>query len=134
MKGEFIDCKTFQEKNEWKLFEVSNVAKRFKDGACEVCELIDPYSCNGQMLSFHPTGKCGCIELGDDYIFGIRCSHLLWADGTCEELSDYCDDEEIIDDEESYDPNYSDTVMIMGNHKGNTWLKVIHFMRNKNNQ
>ena len=29
-------------------------------------------------LTFHPTGKCGCIELKDEEMFGIRCNHLMW--------------------------------------------------------
>ena len=24
--------------------------------------------------NFHPNGKCGCVELDDDYLFGIRCN------------------------------------------------------------
>ena len=36
--------------------------------------------------NFHPNGECGCIELDDDYLFDIRCNHLMWATGYCEYL------------------------------------------------
>ena len=35
-------------------------------------------------LSFHPNGKCGCITLIDESMFGIRCNHLMWAEGWLE--------------------------------------------------
>ncbi len=59
-------------------------------------------------LDFHPTGACGCIYLPDTYLFGIRCEHLMWAEGYCE----YC----------WYIPSYISatdrSILIYGNHKG----------------
>lgn len=37
---------------------------------------IDP-----EDMGFHPNGCCGCVTLGDEEIFGIRCDHLLWLVG-----------------------------------------------------
>lgn len=47
---------------------------------------------------FHPNGDSGCILLDDDYLFNIRCNHLIWIDG--------------------YSETYGDAVLLMGNHKG----------------
>ena len=63
---------------------------------------------NTEPLSFHPNGKCGCVDMGDDYIFGIRCGHLIWFEGKCE----YPDCEAII---------------VCGNHKGIYMQKLIVF-------
>ena len=58
-------------------------------------------------LSFHPNGKCGCIEVNDDYMFGIRCNHLMWAEGYIEGTEPFTDDCE-----------EKDVILVYGNHKG----------------
>lgn len=51
-------------------------------------------------LSFHPNGKCGCITLNDESMFGIRCNHLMWAEGWLEGAEN------------------NQTILVYGNHKG----------------
>ncbi len=67
-------------------------------------------------LTFHPTGKCGCIELKDEEMFGIRCNHLMWMDGRMEEIEPF-----INDDEER------DVILVFGNHKGGFRVRLISF-------
>ena len=55
--------------------------------------------------SFHPNGA-GCILLNDDYLFGIRCDHLIWID---------------------YWDLYGYKTLLIGNHKGGTNIKVITY-------
>ena len=61
--------------------------------------------------TFHPNGECGCISLFDEYMFGIRCNHLMWAEGWIE------------------DEDQSDAILIYGNHKGEVVTKLIVFDR-----
>ena len=61
-----------------------------------------------QGLGFHPNGRTGCINLDDSYFFGIRCDHLIWMDGMCEERC-------------------CPAITLVGNHKGGIILKVILF-------
>ena len=61
-----------------------------------------------EYFSFHPTGECGCINADDDYIFGIRCDHLIWFEGFCE------DEKEQV-------------IIVCGNHKGMYMQKMIVF-------
>jgi hypothetical protein len=61
--------------------------------------------------TFHPNGECGCISLFDEYMFGIRCNHLMWAEGWLE------------------DEDQSDAILIYGNHKGEVVTKLIVFDR-----
>ncbi len=67
---------------------------------------------NQDDFSFHPNGECGCITLDDDYIFGIRCNHLIWYEGECEIPE-------------------CDAIMVCGNHKGIFVQKLIVFHDNK---
>ena len=81
----------------------------------EMCELIymynggrrDPYTDIGQ-VTFHPNGKSGCILAYDEYIFGIRCDHLMWSEGYFEGLE--TPGFEVRPGELGY--------MLYGNHKG----------------
>lgn len=72
---------------------------------------------------FHPKNNSGIILLDDDYLFGIRCDHLVWIDGKTwrwyyeDEFSCRMDNE-------------TDAVMLIGNHKGGLLLKLIVFMKN----
>ena len=62
----------------------------------------------GFEFTFHPTGACGCIEMDDENFLGIRCNHLMWAEGWCER-------------NDSYIHSYNGTenvLLIFGNHKG----------------
>lgn len=67
-------------------------------------------------LTFHPTGKCGCFELKDEEMFGIRCNHLMWMDGRMEEIEPF-----INDDEER------DVILVFGNHNGAFRVRLISF-------
>lgn len=64
---------------------------------------IDP-----EDMGFHPNGGCGCVTLGDEEIFGIRCDHLMWLTGDHEYLGDG-----------------KDGVLLLGNHKGTLFIKYL---------
>ena len=66
------------------------------------------WGCDDQGFGFHPNGRTGSINLDDSYFFGIRCGHLMWMDGCCEECC-------------------CPAITLMGNHKGGIILKVILF-------
>lgn len=59
-------------------------------------------------MGFHPNGGCGCVTLGDEEIFGIRCDHLMWLTGDHEYLGDG-----------------KDGVLLLGNHKGTLFIKYL---------
>lgn len=112
-----------------KLALVSEMAKKHKDNY-KVIELgeylkeedrygiIDEFCClnSFQGFAFHPNGNCGCILAEDDYIFGIRCDHLIWVEGSCEDIE--CEDEK-------------DVIIVFGNHKGSIRINFIVFNQNK---
>ena len=54
---------------------------------------------------FHPDGGCGCILSNDDYVFGIRCNHLIWMTG----------------EHETHGPG----VLLVGNHKGSIAMALL---------
>lgn len=58
-------------------------------------------------LAFHPNGCCGCVVVPDDYIFGIRCDHLMWMLG-------------------EHEFHKGTGVLLLGNHKGTLMLKFLH--------
>ena len=91
-----------------KLALVSEMAKKHKDNY-KVVELGDFNSFQG--FTFHPNGNCGCILVEDDYIFGIRCNHLIWVEGSCEDEKD--------------------VIVVLGNHKGSIRINFIVFSQNK---
>ena len=64
--------------------------------------------------TFHPNGKCGCIEVDDDYLFGIRCNHLMWSEGEVESAEPCVKEDE-----------WKDAILIYGNHKGGLEIKLI---------
>lgn len=87
-----------------KLLKVSSAAKGItKQGG--VIDITDVTDLNE--MTFHPNGKCGCIELDDDYFLDIRCSHLMWMDGNVE------------------DEKWSNAVLVCGNHKGSMKARLI---------
>lgn len=61
--------------------------------------------CGETDLMFHPNGKTGCITVDDDYIFGIRCDHLVWIEG--------------------YSEIFGNGYLAIGNHKGYTTIKFL---------
>jgi len=73
--------------------------------------------CNSyNQFSLHPNGNCGCIELDDDYMFGIRCNHLMWSECCCEGVEDFWDEDNL----DEYD-----VILIYGNHKGEFTIKIL---------
>ena len=104
-----------------KLALVSEMAKKHKDNY-KVIELgeylkkedrygiVDDFN-SFQDFAFHPNGNCGCILVEDDYIFGIRCDHLIWIEGSCEDGKD--------------------VIIVFGNHKGSIRINFIVFNQNK---
>lgn len=91
-----------------KLANYSDLARQFlQEGKCEMITLKDfdtPFV--DEEFSFHPNGKCGCIKLPDDYMFGIRCDHLMWAEGEVEYYP--TEDNDVV----------TECILIYGNHKG----------------
>lgn len=63
-------------------------------------------------MSFHPNGRCGCINVADDYIYGIRCDHLIWMDGWFEGC-------------------LSPGILLIGNHKGCNIMSALIFYKEK---
>ena len=59
-------------------------------------------------MGFNPNGGCGCVTLGDEEIFGIRCDHLMWLTGDHEYLGDG-----------------KGGVLLLGNHKGTLFIKYL---------
>ena len=88
---------------------------------------------NQEDLSFHPNGKCGCIRLGDDYIFGIRCDHLMWMEGNCEGVESFWgkDDDLDLKADDPLRTGYF-SIIISGNHKGKFIQKLIVFHKKAN--
>ena len=98
-----------------KLSDVSDVAKLYYKGYDFFFYTIT----EGDEEGFHPTGKCGCVELKDTYFLGICCNHFMWAEGWNEFY--YIEDE---------NGNFIDNCLyIYGNHKGNFVSSVIVFCK-----
>ena len=86
-----------------KLSESSELAKEFL-GEKSYFGMID-----SEGSDFHPNGNCGCVELDDDYLFGIRCDHLMWMEGNVEDNYLWTKD---LDSEDAR------AILVCGNHKG----------------
>lgn len=84
----------------WKPENIANVQVHTIYG---VDSEVDP-----EDMGFHPNGGCGCVTLGDEEIFGIRCDHLMWLTGDHEYLGDG-----------------KDGVLLLGNHKGTLFIKYL---------
>lgn len=113
-----------------KLVKVSDMAKLFTDNEkCELVEIFNMGDIEEPEFSFHPNGKCGCIELNDDYLFGIRCNHLMWAEGSCEGVENCFEGLEESNDIEDYIKTINNTILFYGNHKGTfcMYLLVYYF-------
>ena len=112
-----------------KLAKQSKMAFEFLENEVEIIPLAninEEPEFNQDDLSFHPNGKCGCITVGDDYIFGIRCSHLIWFEGNCEGFESFWKDK----DSDLTKDHFSElfhSIMICGNHKGIYMQKLIVF-------
>ncbi len=88
---------------------------------------------NQEDFSFHPNGKCGCIRMGDDYLFGIRCEHLIWMEGNCEGLESFWNGGDDMD-LTANDPIRTghNVIVVSGNHKGYFMQKLIVFHDKEN--
>ena len=110
------------EKSVERLATVSDVAKGFI-GKTLCIYPVTGFSAEGNKFydefNFHPNGKCGCIEMDDDYLFGIRCDHFMWADGELEYRPFY-----LTKDEEDSDR----CVMVYGNHKGSLEIYLVYVL------
>lgn len=108
-----------------KLSLCSEMAGKY-GGNYEIIEIEEYHKHQEDELSFHPNGKCGCILLDDDYAFGIRCNHLMWAEGWCEGI------EYFWTKDDHAKQNYN-VILVYGNHKGelHTSLLVFHELKEK---
>lgn len=73
-------------------------------------------------FSFHPNGMSGCLNIDDDYRFGIRCNHLIWVEGWCEGYEEWWRKEE----------QKFNAILLMGNHKGHFMMKLVAIHNNNN--
>lgn len=90
----------------------SNLTKHCKEVTLIGSDIVEGLN----EFSFHPNGKCGCVELNDDYMFGIRCNHLMWCDGECEGVEPFLDNP------------LGRAILVYGNHKGNLYMKLIYLV------
>ena len=98
-----------------KLAIVCEYAKQFvKRGDYETFDIRNFDGTYKECISFHPNGKCGCIELNDDYMFGIRCEHLIWAEGMCEGIEPFL-----------VGKDKKTVILVYGNHKGTLVAKLL---------
>lgn len=83
----------------------------------KVIDLMGTYEHYEDDVSFHPDGECGCVELDDDSLFGIRCDHLMWATGNTEGTDGFY----------TYPPKVNDRlgILLYGNHKGTLVVKLL---------
>ena len=72
-----------------------------------------------EQFSFHPNGNTGCIHINDDYIFDIRCNHLIWIEGECEGVEFWWKEKDFEEE------GYPKSILICGNHKGYFKIKMI---------
>ena len=93
-----------------KLASASETARKLlaKNNTQVVDVLSNDITDFGYEFTFHPTGACGCLEMNDEYFLGIRCNHLMWAEGSCESSDSYI---------HSYNGT-ENVLLIFGNHKG----------------
>lgn len=103
-----------------KLAESSNLAKQKLKCKSKLILLSEQYKSFLDCLTFHPSGECGCIELNDDYMFDIRCDHLLWAEGWFEGIEPFMNG---IENKEA--------ILICGNHKGTFVAHLLIFPSNE---
>lgn len=104
-----------------KLALVSDVAEKHISDPFEIITIFDFDCSRVTEVTFHPNGKCGCLILSDDYLFDIRCDHLMWADGVCECTESFWTDKDRAKEE------WNDAIFIYGNHKGNLKGELIIF-------
>lgn len=102
-KSEMVK-KALNEKRDFKLYTLYLL----QDGL-----LCNPYN----EFSLHPNGNCGCIELDDSNMFGIRCDHLMYCECWCEAVEEFWNEDDNLD-------NYN-VILIYGNHKGLFTIKVL---------
>lgn len=111
------------EKSIEKLAAVSDVAKSFIGKKLCVYPITGLYENNNRNedFNFHPNGKCGCIEMNDEYLFGIRCDHFMWADGELE-YRPFCKTEA------TEENGLNNCVMVYGNHKGHLEIYLVYVL------
>jgi len=131
-----------------KLATVSKMAKNNLDCDVEVVELNQgDYLKYLNEFSFHPNGNTGCILSNDDYMFGIRCDHLIWIEGWCEGVEKFWTekDDEYRAKAYSREPKFTEhlgydvrdivdcedrvynAIMVLGNHKGTFMQNLVVF-------
>ncbi len=127
------------EKDLQTLAKSSVMACKLLDNEVELIPLetnpSEEMSFNQEDFAFHPNGNCGCITMGDDYIFGIRCNHLMWMEGNCEGLEDFwnANDHQVLEKTQDQDELFH-AILITGNHKGLFMQKLIVFHAKEDDQ
>ena len=112
-----------------KLATCSEMAKKYGSNY-EIVDVDEYRRQQTDNLSFHPNGNCGCILLDDNYAFGIRCNHLMWAEGECEGIEYFWTENDHAIAEEKYERKEYDSykaIFIYGNHKGGLCSKLLVF-------
>lgn len=82
------------------------------------------------VTGFIPNGKCGCIVIDDDYLFGIRCNHLMWMEGKVRKnfLVKHCGAEP---DDSLPEHCCVKCLMVFGNHKGIFMMNLVYPLKLK---
>lgn len=105
----------------------SETARRLMESGCIRCEplLTGLDQCEPEELykgspTFHPNGRSGCILMEDCYFLDIRCDHLVWTEGWLEPTDD------LVDGSLSKRGSEFPAVMILGNHKGCLYVRLLY--------
>lgn len=102
-----------------KLSEFSEIAKKMiEQSSSRIVNIRNSMSITTEDITFHPNGNCGSIKLDDETMFGIRCDHLIWAEGTCEGTETFMDG-----------IKNKDAILVCGNHKGGLVIELLTFSR-----
>jgi len=98
-----------------KLSKYSDLVETITSGnTSRIVSLRGIYGVQTEEITFHPNGKCGCIELNDEEMFGIRCNHLMWAEGFVEGTESFMQG-----------INRNEAILVYGNHKGSLEVELL---------
>lgn len=104
-------------------FKASPLAKEIFSKNYTVMKVYDGGVPYGNQCSFHPNGKCGCIELHDECLIegvDIRCNHLMWCEGWIEAADAF---DEWTEDTDAFDGK---AILLYGNNKGSLEAVIVY--------
>ena len=110
----------------------NNAGNKFVILEFEDCDDFGPYDI------FHPKDVTGVIQLRDDYMFGLRCDHLVYIEGISHlyGITLHYDDRDYVNAKEflKYLDNVKgecvhNSILLIANHKGSLVLRLIIFVQ-----